>query len=469
MRVKRYLVDTMPEAMLQIRKDLGANAVILSTKETKIGGFLGMFKQKKIEVVAAVEEETQEKPSAVRAPQPKPAMAVPKKAVPQAYKKTVEITSGAGSPQEQPDSGREAVPVFAEAFAAAAASAEALHTAAAAAQGASAEAEEAAPPQMPMEAQTAVPTRKQPTGGTDLPAGEKSRSVAEDKLLAELREMKAWMAKISRQSTMQRTLPDALQTVQDQLFRQDIDSELIQEWIGAAYEHWDENGRGLSDEELETMIRGRIQSFLAGRFGGGIDPRTKMVYVAGPTGVGKTTTIAKLAAEQLFKHQRKVGFITSDTYRISAVEQLRTYASILNVPLEVVQSPGDMQRAMQRLDYCDLILMDTAGRNYRNELLVSELQSLFAPVENSETYLVLSLTSKSQDMKKIAEHFSKYGLDKVIFTKLDETGSYGPILNLLREYPLRLSYMTNGQNVPDDLLLPGEETLLGLLLGEEGI
>jgi flagellar biosynthesis protein FlhF len=192
------------------------------------------------------------------------------------------------------------------------------------------------------------------------------------------------------------------------------------------------------------------------------------VYIAGPTGVGKTTTIAKLAAEQLFKQGRKVGLITSDTYRISAVEQLRTYAAILNIPLEVVQSPGDLQRALFRLESCDLVLMDTAGRNYRNEMLVAELQSLLAKELKSETFLVLSMTSKSRDMKTIAEHFGRYQLDKVIFTKLDETGSYGPLFNVLNDFPLQLSYLTNGQNVPDDLLMASKELLTGMLLGTGG-
>ncbi|MNJ53443.1 Flagellar biosynthesis protein FlhF [compost metagenome] len=120
---------------------------------------------------------------------------------------------------------------------------------------------------------------------------------------------------------------------------------------------------------------------------------------------------------------------------------------------------------MQRLQHCDLILMDTAGRNYLNELYVAELHSLLSPTEHSETYLVLSLTSKSQDMKTITEHFSKYGIQKVIFTKLDETQSVGPIYNLLHEYPLQVSYVTNGQNVPDDLLQADNDLFMDMLLG----
>ncbi|MEC0373038.1 flagellar biosynthesis protein FlhF [Paenibacillus chibensis] len=475
MRVKRYLVDTMPEAMLQIRNDLGGDAVILSTKETKVGGFLGMFRQKKIEVVAAVEKDEQSQAKKTAPAATRPSMAVPKKAVPQAYRKTAELTSAATN--------QASAPTAAEQTAAAVDIEQALkdmqvaqsmrqqpvdNRAASDTQSAHMDSPELPWNEIEANRSSAKAAERVNKAEVEIPIEKKSSSEAEERLLEELREMKAWMARISRQSAMRQTLPEPLQKLQDRLLQQEIESDIVQEWIESAYEHWEAKGRVLTDAELEDFMREQIKSFLAGRFGGGIASNTRMVYVAGPTGVGKTTTIAKLAAEQLFRYHRKVGFITSDTYRISAVEQLRTYASILNVPLEVVQSPGDMQRAIQRLSYCDLILMDTAGRNYRNELLVSELQSLFSPMEQSETYLVLSLTSKAQDMKRITEHFSKYGLDKVIFTKLDETGSYGSIINLIQEFPLNLSYMTNGQNVPDDLLLPEERTLTSLLLGEEG-
>ena len=159
-----------------------------------------------------------------------------------------------------------------------------------------------------------------------------------------------------------------------------------------------------------------------------------MVHFVGPTGVGKTTTIAKLAAEQVLKYHRKVGFITSDTYRIAAIEQLKTYATILNVPLEVVFSPQDLTKAFHNLEECDVIFMDTAGRNFRNEMYVSELNSLLKTQGNSETILVLSLTTKYRDMRAITNNFNKFKLDKVLFTKMDETDSYGAIVNIVHEF-----------------------------------
>ncbi|MEK6992341.1 flagellar biosynthesis protein FlhF [Paenibacillus sp. FSL K6-1566] len=473
MRVKRYIVDTMPEAMAQIRSDLGTDAVILSTKDIKVGGFLGMFSRKKIEVIAAVEQEEKSK-SSVKA-KPKPPAAVPKAAVPKAYQRAAEIAnptaadlSKAPVPEavKPKDGAQEADYVrFAEIMSQAAAAGEAQ------------EVREDSPPPIQTgtaSAEAAYPSPKAAAAAQgklhDPPVEPLSSrlgiSESEQRVLEELKEMKEWIAKLSRHNLEARQLPEPLESIRDRLLRQDVSARLSEQWLEVAEEALRESGMQLGSEQLQAIMREQAKAFIDERIGGGIQPDTRIVYIAGPTGVGKTTTIAKIAAEQLFRYHRKVGFITSDTYRISAVEQLRTYASILNVPMEVVQSPGDMQRALQTLQDCDLILMDTAGRNYRNELLVSELQSLFSHSEHSETYLVLSLTSKSGDMIEIADHFSKYALDKVIFTKMDETGSFGPIFNLLHAHNLRLSYMTNGQNVPDDLLLANSEQLCDLLLGD---
>lgn len=403
MRVKRYVVDTIPEAMLQIRGNLGTDAVILSTKEIKVGGFMGMFTKKKIEVIAAIEEKQSQKLQQMETPpqqlfpmgkEPKQtempsAPVVPRQAVPEAYRQVTQMTSATADSQTE-------------------------------------------------ESQT---------------------------MLNELREMKAMMTRFSRNSSLENAWPEPLHEMCEHLLDQEVERELLEYWLERVYERRSVHPFAPESFDWEQALREEVSEFIRTRLDRGISKDTKIVYVAGPTGGGKTTTIAKLAAEQLFKHHRKVGFITSDTYRISAVEQLRTYAAILNVPLEVVQSSGDVQRAIQRLDHCDLILMDTAGRNYQNELLVSELQSLLSPIEESETYLVLSMTSKSKDMLNITGHFSKFGLGKVVFTKMDETGSCGGVFNLLHHFPMQLAYITNGQNVPDDLLHPDVEMVTNMLLG----
>lgn len=425
MRVKRYVVETMPEAMQQIRSDLGNDAVILSTKELKGGGFLSWFSKKKIEVIAAVERGASSSDSAVQTEQKLTSasqMAIARMTAPAAYQRTTELLNKSServTRQEQPV-------IY--------------------------------PPH------ELTDERIRPeSSGTLAP-------LVPDAWLADMREMKAMVSRLARYTQVPPLLPAPAQVLHERLLDQGIDQPLADEWLERMLQRQEESrASGVPSEQFsfKNALKEEIEQFLGNRWGGGISVSTRIVYIAGPTGVGKTTTIAKLAAEQLFKYGRKVGFITSDTYRISAVEQLRTYATILNVPLEVVPSPGDLRRALHRLEQqCDLILMDTAGRNYRNELFVSELQSLLVPMKESETYLVLSLTAKSRDMLEIVDHFNKYGLDKVIFTKMDETGSVGAIFNVLRQYPLALSYMTNGQNVPDDLLMFDKDSLADMLLGD---
>lgn len=470
MRVKRYVVDTMPDAMHSIRSELGSDAVILSTKEIKVGGFMGMFTKKKIEVVAAVENA--QKP-AVLDKAPSPPMNIPRSAVPQAYQRAASAAQPPPVTVKDAAAGR----TFAEIASALTDSLEqggavAVMPALSKAEPIETIADDPAEDQLP--ASGLENNRKSLTavyeamGEETSTAGIPQVQAQESDVLREIRDMKHWMERIARYSTTGAELPDMLEELKSRLIEQETDAVLVDEWIGQILDRYHEEGSVWNSGQFEAALKQQVEEFLNGRIAGGISPDTKIVYIAGPTGVGKTTTIAKLAAEQLFKQGRKVGLITSDTYRISAVEQLRTYASILNMPLEVVQSPGDLQRALFRLEGCDLVLMDTAGRNYRNEMLVAELQSLLARELKSETFLVLSLTSKSRDMKKIAEHFGRYQLDKVIFTKLDETGSYGPLFNVLNDFPLKLSYITNGQNVPDDLLLTTREQIIGMLLGTGG-
>ncbi|MEK4369319.1 flagellar biosynthesis protein FlhF [Paenibacillus amylolyticus] len=447
MRVKQYVVETMPEAMLQIRKDLGSDAVILSTKEIKVGGVMGMFRKKRIEVVAAVDKEENKQTTKPVQNQFTP---VPRAFVPEAYRQTARSFVAASDESVTTNTADQSVQ---DQSAAAPSVFESRNIGSNIDSGSGSSSTDHKP--RPQGADFSGSTTAPKPTGSDL---------QQDKLMTELQDLKQMVTRLSKQGTSADPVPEELHTIRERLTEQDVWPEVWESWFDSIQAKWSENG--LKEQDVEQIVKLEVMHFLEQRIEEGILPTTRIVYVAGPTGVGKTTTIAKLAAEQMFKKQRKVGFITSDTYRISAVEQLRTYASILNVPLEVVQSPGDTQRAISRLENCDLIFMDTAGRNYRNELLVSELQSLLAPVENSETFLVMSMTSKSADMVQITEHFSKYGLDKVIFTKMDETGSCGPLFNLLHRFPLKLAYVANGQNVPDDLLKPDADSLSKQLLGE---
>ncbi|WP_223191610.1 flagellar biosynthesis protein FlhF [Propionispora hippei] len=193
---------------------------------------------------------------------------------------------------------------------------------------------------------------------------------------------------------------------------------------------------------------------------------TKTVAFIGPTGVGKTTTIAKLAANFAIKEGFKVALITADTYRISAVEQLKTYADIIGVPIEIVYTPDELKLAIQRHQDKQLILIDTAGRSPKNHYQLGELQALLEINPYIEVHLVLSMTTKYKEALDIVHSFSGCSPQKFLFTKLDEASNIGTMLNLLYQFPVTLSYVATGQNVPDDIELADPGKLMNLILKE---
>lgn len=187
--------------------------------------------------------------------------------------------------------------------------------------------------------------------------------------------------------------------------------------------------------------------------------------LVGPTGVGKTTTLAKLAAHHALFNHRRVALITIDTYRIGAVEQLRTYGEIIGIPVEVVFTPEELAKVVQRHQDKDLLLMDTIGRPSHNLHQVQELKRFIDAIAPVETFLVLSCTTKDRDLQRIIQDYRLVQYDQLIFTKVDETQSLGCILNTAYQAQVPVAYLTNGQVVPDDLAIASPAELAKLIMG----
>ncbi|GBF11619.1 MAG: flagellar biosynthesis protein FlhF [Tepidibacillus sp.] len=362
MKVKRYVVDSLPQAMEQIKMELGKDAIILHTKKIRIGGFLGLFGKEKTEVIAAVDQKT---------------------------------------------------PMLAE------------------------------------------------TTRIDKPLKPSNTNV----LLQEVKDLKSFMVKmmVNENETIhfKTVYQNEMKEIYKRLIEQGVKEEVAVELLEDTIKRIDQQeNKGKIIEEVKQNLINRMNAKHRE-----IQDKTKILHFVGPTGVGKTTTIAKLAAEQVLKYKKRIAFITADTYRIAAVDQLKTYAEILNSPLEVVFSPQETQRAIDKLKDYDLIFMDTAGRNYHNEMYISELNRILAKTDASETFLVLSLTHKYEDMVSILGQFNKVKIDKLLFTKYDETLTYGAILNIIFSFPYKISYITNGQNVPDDIEVFNVEKLAKAILG----
>jgi len=199
-------------------------------------------------------------------------------------------------------------------------------------------------------------------------------------------------------------------------------------------------------------------------------PGTKRVLaLVGPTGVGKTTTVAKLAASLKLVCGLKVGLITVDTYRIAAVEQLRTYAEIIDLPLAVANDPAGMRKALAELGSVDMVFIDTAGRSPRDEVKIRELADFMAQARPDEIHLVLSAGAAPRTLRAAVDRFAQVRADRLILTKLDEAEGSGAILGVLAAANRPVSYLTTGQAVPDDIEPADRRRLARLILGQETI
>jgi flagellar biosynthesis protein FlhF len=193
----------------------------------------------------------------------------------------------------------------------------------------------------------------------------------------------------------------------------------------------------------------------------------RIVALVGPTGVGKTTTVAKLAALYTVGRKAKIALVTIDTFRVGAVEQLKTYSRIMGVPLEVASTPKELEKALALHEDKDLILIDTVGRSPKDHETIDNLREMLRTSSSIETHLCVAATTRERELRSIVESFSVLPIKRLLFTKLDESSSFGSIINLHLEKKLPLSYFTKGQRVPEDIEPATGKKVADLVLGED--
>ncbi len=294
-----------------------------------------------------------------------------------------------------------------------------------------------------------------------------SKEKSPNEIKSELQEMKRMIAGLSSANQGLVPYPEPIERVNHMLIEQEIDGELREKLSASLLEKWYLEGSNSSDQEVLSWCKDFMVSSISNLKFGEITFSKKYVNVVGPTGVGKTTTLAKIAADCILKFNKKVAFITTDTYRIAAIEQLKTYAKILSIPLEVCYDLADFQKACEKFSAMDVVLIDTAGRNFRNRQYVEDLRKVVDYNREMETFLVLSLAAKQKDMEEIYQQFSQIAIDQFIFTKIDETSNYGSMYNMINKYQIGAAYITNGQDVPDDRIAASAEKIVNLVLGVE--
>ncbi|TYZ28712.1 flagellar biosynthesis protein FlhF [Selenomonas caprae] len=456
MQIKVVKAPSMKEAMQQVKEELGPDAVILHTKKYREGGFLGYHSAEVVEVTAAIEEadEVQANKRAKRslaAKQAKPApmggrLDVVSPAAPVMPNQVLSQykTNGTEAGVRMAESPIPA-PVFQPAQPVVT-SAQPVQT-------------------LPDENPADTAKQEDDVQVMEKTAAEPMASNPEDtekiqRLEDELAQMKAMLAQV-----MSKDQPKDKVSIQEALRRQEVDEELLKDM--AAQLPAGDTLLDSQDERAAEVLAGYLGDAM--NFSEGITLNkhgVRIVALIGATGVGKTTTLAKIAARFVLEKNIRAALITADTYRISAVEQLKTYSDIIGLPLEIVYSPDELKVAIHKHRDKDLILIDTAGRSQHNEYQMKELQEFLAVNSHIECHLVMSATTKNRDAAEILDKFSACEPDRVIFTKTDETSSVGLILNLLAKRDIALSFLTNGQSVPDDIIPATPQKLAELLLRE---
>jgi len=439
MLVKTFQAASMAEALRMVKAELGPDAMILSTKKENTGGILGFFSKSVYRVTAAID------PVPRQAPPPAPAYGThrPRPERERTAKEELESSMFAPLARELKEL-REKVDALSRREDDAKKSARE-------------ENKEEAPP-------LGFNLKNVPRG--DLEEIKKL-------LLNTLAKSQEGGARTVQWPNVSETSPVEAQSglellpedspLAQELIQSGISTDLIRRILDTLSTLPAEDGGQNLKSRLGTTFSKLI------KFAGTLKMRKnspRIIALVGPTGVGKTTTTAKLAAMYALNRGNKVALITMDIFRVGAVEQLKTYSRIMGIPLEVASTPKELEKAVEKHSACDLIFIDTAGRSHKDKEKLDEMKNFLDNKIPIEVYLCLSATTKDRELEEILHRFKIFQVSKVVFTKIDESESFGNMVNLLMKDNLQIAYFTTGQRVPEDIEVATSAKLADMILRE---
>lgn len=410
MIIKKFQGKTEAEATALAKKELGENAVIMHVRTVKRKGLARLFKKPYVEVSAALEEEADT------------SIAKMKEAVSE-IAKTINKDEGAYTPSKKTES------------------------------------------YVNKEKESQPQVTKQQTANSDNNVNIEEKLDSLHNLLLEKQLIAENKPEIKEADADARST-DFFKLIYNTLIDNEVDEKYVNDIIDEAVKIYKPNC------QIDYILANIYQRMVL-KFGnvslieeGNSNP--KVLFFIGPTGVGKTTTIAKLASKLKVTQRKKIALLTTDTYRIAAADQLRTYANILEVPFKVIYSPEELVMAIKDFADCEYILIDTAGHSHNNESQKNGTKQFLSCVSDDydkQTYLVLSATTKYRDLLSVCETYAAFTDFSLIFTKLDETVALGNLYNIKLRTGADMSYITVGQDVPDDIEEFSPQNTVKQLLG----
>lgn len=428
MIIKKYKASTEKDAILLAKEDLGPDAIVMNVKKIKPGGIMRLFRKPSVELTAAIDDDVSEQ-----------AATVPER---RESEKTGEqvIDLKQERKSENPDEHF----LFGKAFG------DTKEEYSEEAQNAIEEKINSIAKLLEQQMQTQKASEKmsiKETADQAIASGEALRTPAKEEEQPVQSNKNKVVDLVIKQLTDSEVSQTHAQEIIDELTLKD-DKQPIDNILANVYQKI-----VLKLGEIKTLEKG--------------EKKPKIIFFVGNTGVGKTTTMAKLASMCTLDMKLKCAMFSIDTYRIAAIEQLKTYANILSAPMEVVYTPEEMAQSVEKFKNYDLILVDTAGRSHKSEEQKEDLKQIIDSVSGyeHEIFLVVSATVKYSDLLSIANTYGELFDYNLIFTKLDETNGLGSILNLKLDTGKALSYVTWGQNVPDDIGVLDPQIIAKKLLG----